>query len=169
MSRQVIGKAAMAIAMVAWFVCMPVVGYGGEYCGDSAVLGTAARHFLYMWSHANVWHLLGNLFVLLIWKGRLHAVPSVAIAFLCSFIPAFGIWPIGMTVGFSGVLFSMTGIRWGDYCRRAPFRHLAFAEFCMKALPFAVAEIVIPHVNWCIHLYGMLAGFLYGRYGKQNG
>lgn len=156
MRREIVEKAVLAYMMVSWYALMPVTGY------ENYSIMPIENHIVYMWSHANIWHLAGNLFVLWLWRGRLYPIPSIAIAFLCSLIPAFGLWPIGMTVGFSGVLFAMVGIKWGIYCRKAPFRHLAFAEFCMKALPFGLIFVVVPHVNWCLHLYCMLAGFAYG-------
>ena len=155
--------------MVGWFLFMPVVGYGGS--DGVATYGEVMQHLLYMVSHANVWHLAGNLFVLWIWRGRLHVVPSLLTAFVCSWFPSLpGVWEVfsageplsTVTVGFSGVLFAMAGIRWGEYCRLTPFRRSAIEAFCMKALPFALLGMVIPHVNWCIHLYCIVAGFGYG-------
>ena len=168
MKRIVIEKIAISLVLTIWYLFLPVVGYeANDY--ESVNIPT---HLAYMLSHANVWHLLGNLFVLWIMSNRLYLLPSVFIAFLCSFIPVFGIWPIGMTVGFSGVLFAIAGIKWGVYCRSFVlagrwFEREALIEFAMKALPFALIGIVIPHINWCIHLYCMLSGFVYGRYYRH--
>ena len=168
MKRITIDKIVMTVVLVAWWLFMPVIGYEAN---DFANADTG-RHLAYMLSHANIWHLLGNLFVLWIMRNKLYLLPSLMIAFLCSFIPVFGIWPIGMTVGFSGVLFAIAGIKWGVYCRSFVlagrwFEREALREFSVKALPFALIGIVIPHINWCIHFYCMLAGFVYGRYNRN--
>lgn len=161
MKRNIILKSLLTFVMVLWYLLMPVTGYA------NGSIHPASAHFLYLWSHANIWHLAGNVFVLCIMRGKLHLLPSLLIATICSFIPAFGLWPVGMTVGFSGVLFAIAGIKWGIYCRRAAFRHLAYADFCFKALPFALLGCIIPHVNWCIHLYCILAGFAFGRFSMR--
>lgn len=163
MKKVLIEKCVLTAVMVAWLVWMPVVGYGGGGCGDAATYGTVVAHCAYMVSHGNVWHLAGNLFVLWLMKGRLYLLPSVLIAFLCSFIPAWGFWGIGMTVGFSGVLFATAGIKWGVYCQQMPSKKQAYEKFCVKALPFSFIFAVVPHINWCLHLYCMLIGFVYGR------
>lgn len=167
MRRMAIEKAVVTVVLVAWWLFMPVMGYEANDFADANI----ERHLMYMLSHANVWHLAGNLFVLWIMRNKLYLLPSMMIAFLCSLIPASGIWPIGQTVGFSGVLFAIAGIKWGVYCRSFVlagrwFEREALWEFSVKALPFALAGALIPHINWCLHLYCLLAGFAYGRYYK---
>lgn len=164
MTRLTIEKTALTAVMVLWYLLMPVTGYA-----NSLSLSEIPNHLIYMISHANVWHLAGNLFVLWILKRRLYLLPSMVIAVVCSFLPSFGLWPVGMTVGFSGVLFAIVGIKWGVYCRSFScagrlFEKGSYEEFCMKALPFALIGFIIPHVNWCLHLYCLLAGFLFGRF-----
>lgn len=166
-NRTTIEKTAVALVTVAWFALMPQEGYHNNVDGTTDVL----HHITYMVSHANVWHLAGNLFVLWLLNPRLHLLPSLVIAFVMSFLPVFGpIWPLdGVTMGFSGVLFAILGIKWGAYCRVFKpagmwFVMEAHREFAMKMLPLALIGIVIPHVNWCLHTYCLLAGFVYGRY-----
>ena len=165
--RTTIEKSVLTAVLTAWFVAGPQVGYD---CG-LAPKGPLYGHLLYMISHANVWHLLGNVFVLWIIKGRLYLTASAVTAFLASFMPAFGlIWPLeDATMGFSGVIFAIFGVQWGVYCQsfwpggREIMRE-ALGEFSVKALPFAVLGMVVPHVNWCLHLYCLLGGFAYGRW-----
>lgn len=166
MTRLTMEKTALTAVMVLWFLLMPVTGYTA-----SLSLSEIPTHLIYMISHANVWHLAGNLFVLWILKRRLYLLPAAVIGFVCSFLPSFGLWPVGMTVGFSGVLFAIVGIKWGVYCRSFSyagwlFERASYEEFCMKVLPFALIGIVIPHVNWCLHLYCLMTGFLFGRFLK---
>lgn len=162
MRERWIEKTVLSVAMLLWWLFLPVMGYNG--CEMSY------GHIVYWLSHASFWHLAGNVFVLWLMRGNLHLLPSVYIAFLCSLIPAFSIYgELGMTVGFSGVLFAIAGIKWGIYCRINSMQHnvhgrAAYSQFLFKALPFALIGIVIPRVNWCLHLYCMLAGFVYGRW-----
>lgn len=171
--KLIIEKTVLTAVLTIWWIAGPMIGYGGEDCRDTAIYTTIMGHTLYWLSHANVWHLAGNVFVLWLIRYRLYLLPSVVIAVVCSWIPAFGLWPMGMTVGFSGVIFAVFGIKWGVYCRSFAeagwlFERGAIEEFCMKALPFALIGIVIPHVNWCLHLYCILAGFCYGRWYSKK-
>ena len=164
MKRLTIEKTVLTVVLVTCYVLMPVTGYT-----NSLSLSGIPNHLIYMFSHANVWHLAGNLFVLWILKRRLYLLPAVVIGFVCSFLPAFSLWEVGTTVGFSGVLFAIVGIKWGVYCRSFSyagwlFEKGSYGEVCMKVLPFALIGMVIPHVNWCLHLYCLLAGFLFGRF-----
>lgn len=177
--RNIVERMAVTVVLVLWWVIMPKVGYGGA---NDTPCPELLRHALYMVSHANVWHLLGNLFVLWIMRGKMYLVPSLVVAVVMSFVPACGtLWDaIGcgsaaaqptegvVTMGFSGVLFAIIGVKWGIWCRSFvvagwPFERDAYLEFCAKVLPFALIGAVIPHVNWCLHLYCLMGGFLYGR------
>ena len=153
-------KAILTVGMLLWWLLMPMTGYTADDC-------SLWPHVAYMWSHASVWHLAGNLFVLWIMRSPLRLLPSAVMAIAVSYLPAWSIWgDVGMTLGFSGVLFAMWGIKWGVYCTRRYGRHFsacALDEFAMKAVPFALLGIVVPHLNWCIHLYALITGYVYGR------
>ena len=160
MERETIEKMVLTAVMVLWWLLMPMMGYTAD---DDSLW----PHVAYMWSHASVWHLAGNLFVLWIMRRPLYLAPALVIAVIVSYLPAWSIYgDVGMTLGFSGVLFAIWGIKWGVHCSRKYGRYFsacAFDEFAMKALPFALIGIVIPHLNWCIHLYALTMGYLYGR------
>lgn len=158
MSRNTLEKIVVASLMVICYLVMPKVGYNG----DSSI----ASHFLYILSHANMWHLAGNLFVFVLIKGNHYLLSSVPIAIFASFIPSFGVvWPVdGVTMGFSGVLFAIAGTKYGIFCHRSKNKHQAYRAFFMRALPFSLVGIFVPHLNWCIHTYCLLAGFVYGKY-----
>lgn len=164
MRRETTEKILLTVIMTGWWIFLPMTGY------TTADADNLWPHLAYMWSHAGFWHLAGNLFVLWIMRGRLYLLQSLVIAFTASFIPGFSIYgDLGMTLGFSGAIFAIGGIKWGVYCTKRYGRYVsacAFDDFVMKALPFALIGIVIPHLNWCLHLYALLFGYVYGR-GKK--
>ena len=163
MSRELIEKTLVTLLLVAWYLLRPQVGYTSDM--DSPA------HVTYLLCHANVWHLAGNVFVLWMMKGRLHLTASIIIAIITSFIPTIGsVWDgfvfDGQTMGFSGVLFAIAGIQWGKHIwllTGKDKQRQATRAFVTKALPWAFVGVLIPHINWCIHLYCMMAGFIYGR------
>ena len=156
MTKENIIRIFVTVVTVAWLLLMPEVGYGGD--------ADAGGHMLYMVSHAGAWHLAGNLFVLWMIRGKLYMIPSVLIAVACSFLPAWSLWgDMGMTMGMSGMLFAIVGIKWGVFCR---CNTTAYRTFGRKVLPFALMGVLIPHVNWCLHTYCLIAGVAAG-YGLQ--
>ena len=164
-----IEKAVLTAVLASWYAFAPQTGYGNH--GDLSPV----HHALYMLSHAGVWHLAGNLFVVWIMRRRLYLAAAAVIAFAASYLPVISpLWPLdGVTMGFSGVIFAIWGVKWGVYCQSfVPLGYRAYyervCEFCVKILPFAMAGAVIPHVNWCLHLYCLLIGFGYGRWGWKR-
>lgn len=162
--RLTVEKALLTAVMVAWYAFGWQTGYAS---GDMS----PADHLLSMVSHANVWHLAGNLFVLWIMKCRLYIFASAVIAFVASYLPVVGpIWPMdGVTMGFSGVIFAIWGAKWGVYCQSFwpagdDIMREKIWEFCYKTVPFALIGMVMPNINWCLHLYCLLGGFAYGRW-----
>lgn len=168
LNKEEIKKYTVMTVLVLWYILMPQTGY------ESGLDGNALEHVMSIMSHANIWHLAANLFALWLVRNRMYLLPSLAIGFIMSFFPVWGIWPIGMTMGFSGVLFAVFGIKWGIYCQDCAEQSdlrgdEALIDFILKVLPFAVCGILIPHINWCIHTYCLLAGFVYGRYNRHIG
>ena len=198
-----IQKVVITVVLVLWWLFMPIVGCypigieGGcdqiatHSIGDGA-MGMVASHVAYMVSHANFWHLCGNLFVLWMTPNRLYLLEAVTIAFVTSWLPGVGsIWevcnnePIGATVGFSGVLFAIFGIKWGVYCvgqhqgrisrrgrvldeQRTAISGQRLKRFCVRVLPFALIGFFVPHLNWTIHLYSLTAGLVTGMVRAYN-
>lgn len=167
----------VTVLLVLWYVGMPEIGYKPVGEPTEWVAGTIWEHVLWPLSHANVWHLAGNLWFLWYMKGRLYMGESYVIAVLCSFLPVIpGMWdwtpsaePIS-TVGFSGVLCASIGIRWGEWVGMTRRRtvgnggYAAYWTFVKRVLPFVVVGYFIPHVNWSIHLFCLIAGLAYGRW-----
>lgn len=160
-------KACVTLVLVLWWWSMPKTGY-------TPTGGTFWEHLLWPLSHANVWHLAGNLWVLwLIKGGRLSLAEAYVMAVACSFLPVVpGLWELMpgadapgtvATCGFSGVLCGMIGVKWGMWIKGCA-SSAAYWTFCKRVLPFVAVGFLIPHVNWSIHLYCLLAGLAYGRW-----
>lgn len=190
----VIQKAILTFVLVLWWLFCPMTGYqdvlesgnSSVFSQDRTLLEWLLPHVTYMFSHANVWHMAGNLFVLWLMRGRLYLWHALAIAVVCSFLPGVGsiweIWqgePVPVTVGFSGVLFAVIGIKWGFWCvgqhkgkiskrgrvldrQRTAISPERVKAFCRRVLPFALIGFFVPHLNWTIHLYCLTAGLYVG-------
>lgn len=165
-----VGKALVTVLLAVWYWAVPAIGFFPV--GDADGHGTVWGHVLWPLSHANVWHLMGNLWVLWWMKGgRLRIREAYVTAVLCSFLPVVpGVWDFAAaeplrTVGFSGVLCAMIGMKWGEWIKGCN-NVAAYRTFCVKVLPFVAMGFLIPHVNWSIHLYCLLAG---GAYGNLSG
>ena len=167
-----VSKVLVTVVLLTWWLFMPTVGYASRGTADHCFLG----HLLWPLSHANVWHLAGNLYFLwvVLKEGRLYMRESYVIAVLCSFLPVVpGLWDLFSsgepltTVGFSGVLCAMIGIRWGMWigsCNSVA----AYGTFARRVLSFVAVGFVIPHVNWSIHLYCLMAGVVYGMVATKS-
>ncbi len=166
MSRTTTEKVAVTVVLVAWWIAMPQVGYVSPAGEPPVTVGVEVlMHAVYMLCHGNVWHLCGNLFAWWLMGGRLWLKEGVLTAFVMSWLPVWYLWGDGgMTLGFSGVLFAIMGMKWGSAVVRQQTgrRRKLFLGFCWKALLFALVGAVIPHVNWCLHLYCLMGGFAYG-------
>lgn len=184
-------KVVITVVLVAWWLFGPVVGYQDALeCSNirptTDIWAYILPHLLYMVSHASFWHLAGNLFVLWLIKGKLYLWRALSVAFLCSFLPGIGsiweIWngePVPLTVGFSGVLFAIFGIKWGFWCvgqhkgkvsrkdrlldeQRTAISTERVKQFFIHVVPFAIIGILVPHLNWTIHLYCLIGGYVVG-------
>ena len=158
-------KAVVTLVLVAWWIAGPVVGYKPSG-------GTIWEHLGWMVSHGNVWHLAGNVFVMWCLKGRLHLGVGVVTAFLCSWLPVVpGVWELFTagealsTAGFSGVLCAMIGVKWGEWIRSCN-DIAAYWTFGKRVLPWLLVGVFVPHINWSIHVYCVMAGLVYGRWKR---
>ena len=114
----------------------------------------------YSFCHANVWHMLCNLFVLWSIRNRMDAVSAYVVAVAASWLP---MWVDEPTVGMSGMLFALFGIMWG---------RTGMAWKCVKTgAPVIVLTMLFPNVNGLLHLYCYVAGFIIGllyKYIKER-
>ena len=126
--------------------------------------GPLINHVLYPLSHANIWHLAANILCLWMLRCPPHILATFVCAVLCSFLPCpqlplYG-GVIEPTMGFSGVLFAMVGISWGKIHR---FKEMLRRNWWVLILP-----AFLPHINFLIHFYCLVAGYLYGRYATRD-
>ena len=113
-----------------------------------AVWGNAPfeNHLLYMFLHANIFHILANLLALSSLK-KLSPV-TLLIAIISSFLPY-----NGMVVGLSGVIFAQIGIDMGY-----TFNKKGILQNILTAGLFEM----LPDMAVLIHIYCLLIGFISG-------
>ena len=115
--------------------------------------GSGVR-LLSLFSHANIFHLLGNLLCLWLMKCRFRLPQALGISFVCSFLPQWSLWgSTNLACGFSAVLFAVAGMAWGE---AGHFRDMV--KKCV--LPLVIVGL-FPNVNIFIHLYALLLGYAY--------
>lgn len=135
-----------ALLTVCCLVCQAVVGI------SASVQEPLLAHFLYMFVHVNVWHLICNMLVLWSVRGRMEVSSAMFIAVVASYLPT---WYDKPTLGMSGLLFALFGIMWGRTGR--------FKECMKKGLPVIGLMLLLPGVNGLIHLYCYLIGYIVGK------
>lgn len=109
------------------------------------------EHYLYPFSHVNIYHLLVNVICLCCLRCPLYFFLSYFCCVISSFLPTF----CEGTCGFSGYLFAMVGISWGKVGR---FRDMLYRNKWFLFIP-----IFIPGVNGLLHIYCLLSGYFVGR------
>ena len=162
MNRYVSIKIVVCFILVGSYFLLPK--YGFTFNGD------LYNHFIYPFSHANIWHLAANCLCLFMLRCPLHLVATYLIAVICSFLPSFSIYDCIVqggiealsepTYGYSGILFAMVGISWGRIHR--------FRDMIVRNKWILIIPAFIPHINFLIHIYCLLAGYLYGRYATRD-
>jgi membrane associated rhomboid family serine protease len=163
MSDKVI-KILFSFLLVGSYFFLPKYGFTTFAYSAHDVSDILATHFLYPFSHANIWHLFANILCLWMISCRLHPIATYLIAVACSFLPSFCLYDsiahcslAALTVptyGFSGILFAIVGVSWGRVHR--------FRDMLWKNKWYLVLPAFLPHVNFLIHLYCLLAGYIYG-------
>ena len=151
-------RLVVSLVLVGSYFLLPEYGFTFPLSGS--VLG----NLLYPISHANIWHLAGNILCLWMLRCPLHIFITYTIAVLCSFLPC-PLLPLygdsaTLTMGFSGVLFAMVGISWGRIHR---FRDMMRRNWWVLIIP-----AFLPHINFLIHIYCLLVGYLYGHFAPES-
>lgn len=129
----------VAVALIC-IVCM--------FLPDTPTCRTAPMwtHLTYHFTHANIFHLLANLYVLWTMR-RVRWVPAYLISTLISLIPATEV------AGLSGLIFASYGVSCGIRNRLRTLLTLAV---------FAIVWGLFPGVSLTIHILSLLIGFAYG-------
>lgn len=138
-------KASITALMLLGFVFLTQEGQGytwNEY---------NINHVLYMFTHANIFHLAANLVCLWAFKKQINIVAWMT-AFIVSFLPSFSEYPV---VGMSTLLFAHIGTTW------APSRQLG--NMCKKVLPIAVLCGLLPGICLAVHVYALFCGYFLQR------
>jgi len=157
MNSYVCFKLVVSFFLVGSYFFLPKYGFTAFWWDGCHDIPTYTNHLLYPLSHASIWHLAANILCLWMLRCPLHLFITYAIAVACSFLPSFAIEP---TYGYSGVLFAMVGISWGKVHR--------FRDMLWKNKWILIVPAFIPHINFLIHIYCLLAGYLYGRYATRD-
>ena len=148
---QILITAFLFYPMAAYNINSSLPMQGG--LGWVSSLGWVSLHFLSLFSHANIFHLLGNLLCLWLMKCRFRLPQALGISFVCSFLPQWSLWGgTELACGFSSVLFAVAGMAWGEAGR--------FKDMIKKCVPLIIVGL-FPNVNIFIHLYALLLGYAY--------
>lgn len=107
-------------------------------------------HFVYMFFHANIFHLIGNCYALFLLLNKRIVIPAYLIAVIVSFVP------MPPTVGISSMLFAIIGM-----CR--------INSKWEKVLVYIylISGLFIPGINGTIHISSFVLGTLYKLYLKN--
>ena len=151
MNRSLGIKLVVSIVLVGSYFILPKYGFTFH--------GPLINHLLYPLSHANIWHLAANILCLWMLRCQLHIFTTFVCAVLCSFLPC-PLLPIygdydAVTMGYSGALFAMVGISWGKIHR--------LRDMIVRNKWILIIPAFLPHVNFLIHIYCLLLGYLYGH------
>jgi len=107
-------------------------------------------HFLYVFSHANIFHLAVNLFAIALLRNKIRWLPCYVIAAICSCLPCTS-HPV---VGCSGLLFAHVGYTWGRVGQSE--------GLVTRALLPALLLGLLPNMAMMLHIYCLIGGYLYG-------
>lgn len=148
-------KLVVSLVLVGSYFLLPKYGFTFH--------GPWLNHLLYPLSHANIWHLSANILCLWMLRCRPHIFATFVLSVLCSFLPCpqLPLWG-GVsepTLGYSGALFAMVGISWGRIGR--------FRDMLCRNKWILIIPAFLPHINFLIHLYCLLAGYIYGLCEKR--
>jgi hypothetical protein len=142
----------MAVCVVAF--CFPTVAttYDGELW----------RHPVSVISHANIFHLLANLYCVWLMKFPARWLTAFVIGITATFVPA-PVWSWGEmgfvlmpTCGLSGVILAAVAMEWA---------RVGGLKKMMKYLVLPILPLtLIPNINTPIHLYCIAGGYVLGRF-----
>lgn len=141
-------KSLITTILVVCFLMLPKCGFHTEGASGFQII----NNLLFPLSHANVFHLLCNVYC--IWQIRnlkRYVAPAFIISFLCSLLPEY----LHNIMGCSGVIFSIVGLKYGEAYR---FKDMVKANWWF----FAITAF-IPNVAVLFHLYCIIISFIIGN------
>ena len=148
--NRILVKLVITFVLVGSYFFLPKYGFTFN--------GPFINHVFYPLSHANIWHLSANILCLWVLNCRFYIYATFVCAVLCSFLPCpqLPLWGgvCEPTMGFSGVLFAIVGVSWGKIGR--------FKAMILRNKWFLIIPAFLPHVNFLIHIYCLMAGYLLG-------
>lgn len=114
----------------------------------SLTRGDTLSAFMFHFTHASIWHLLANFYVIIYFRPRWENLPvayvSATLAALLPFVPT-----DAPTVGISGLIFAMLARR-DAICR--------IWNWKLLGLNFILA--FVPCYNWKIHFFSYIIAFI---------
>lgn len=141
-------KLIITTILVVRYLLFPKVGFNPEGMAGFDIY----NNIVFPLSHANIFHLLCN--ILCLWYIRrlsFYLPPAIAISFICSFFPE----NIHNIMGFSGVLFSIIGLIYGENNRGYDMIKNNWIFFFVTAF--------IPNVAVLFHIYCLIFSFFIGK------
>ena len=151
MTKETINKTAETVSKALPTLAILSIYFFGLNQGYRAGSDVCTR-LMAMFSHGNIFHLLGCLFCLWVLKKPLWIGYGLLIAFLATYLPTFTTMP---TMGFSGVIFAVIGMEWGRYGRG--LGRTLRTVWWLLLIPF-----VFPQINACYHLWAFAIGYVAG-------
>ena len=146
----------VSIALILSFFLLPKYAF--------TPVSTLEEHLLFSFSHANIFHLAANILCMWMIKLRLRLPLTLAISFVCSYLPQWSIWGAEPILGFSGVLFAAVGVEWG--------RARQFRRMLRYVLIPTIVFGLFPHIALTFHIYTLLlgyaAGFIISHYSHSS-
>lgn len=161
MKKRFVVRLLVSSCLVGSYFLLPEYGFTSFSTGPLTP-SDLLPHLFYPLSHANIWHLIANILCLWMLRCPTQLAVTYAIAVICSFLPSFSIYEMFVsstpepTMGFSGILFAMVGISWGRIRR--------FKDMIVRNKWILIIPAFIPHINFLIHIYCLLAGYAYGKF-----
>ena len=121
--------------------------------------GSVLNHVLSVISHANIFHLMANMYCVWLMRFKAHWIPAFVTGILATFIPS-PVWSwkeMGFVLmpscGLSGVILAAIAMR---YAEVAGLRKL-LRWVVLPILPLTL----VPNINTPIHLYCIIIGYFW--------
>lgn len=109
--------------------------------------------------HANIFHLMANVYCLWLIRYPLRIYATIPIAMVSLTMPQLFLYEREPIMGFSGVLFAIFGWAWGNTIERERLIPLT-KRMTKVCLPPIIICGLFPHVSMTIHIYCLYIAFV---------